>query len=99
MLLDSLDRVGVENPIVCASMNKVGFRTCGAVDAYLRALRERTFRPIAISVLASGAIPPREALEWECALPNLEAIVFGASSRDNIRSIREIVDELWPRPR
>jgi hypothetical protein len=99
VLLDSLDRVGLENPIVCASMNKLGFRMCGGVDAYLRALRERTFRPIAMSVLASGAIPPREALEWACALPNLEAIVFGASSRANIRSTSEIVDELWSRPR
>jgi hypothetical protein len=96
MLLDSLDRAGIENPIVCASMNKLGFRMCGGVEAYKRALRERTFRPIAMSVMASGAIPPREALEWVCALPNLEAIVFGASSRANIRSTREIVDELWP---
>jgi hypothetical protein len=95
MLLDSLDRVRIENPIVCASMNKLGFRMSGGVEAHLQALRERTFRPIAMSVLASGAIPAREALEWVCALPNLEAIVFGASTRANIRSTREIVDELW----
>jgi hypothetical protein len=79
-------------------MNKLGFRMSGGVDAYLEALRTRRFRPIAMSVLASGAIPAREALEWACALPNLEAIVFGASSRANIRSTREIVDELWPPP-
>jgi hypothetical protein len=97
-LLDTLDRVGLENPVVCAIINKLGFRMSGGVDAYLDALRHRTFRPIAMSVLASGAIPAREALEWACALPNLEAIVFGASSRANIRATREIVDELWPRP-
>jgi hypothetical protein len=96
LLLDRLDRAGVENPIVCASMNKLGFRMCGGVEAYEEALRDRTFRPIAMSVLASGAIPAREALEWACALPNLESIVFGASSRGNIRATREIVDELWP---
>ena len=49
-----------------------------------------------MSVLASGAIPPREAIEWVCALPNIESIVFGASSRANIRSTRQIVDEFWP---
>ncbi len=27
-----------------------------------------------------GAIPPSEAIEWVCAQPNLESIVFGASS-------------------
>ncbi len=95
-LLDGLDRAAVENPIVCASMNKLGFRMCGGVAAYEHVLAERTFRPIAMSVLASGAIPAREALEWACALPNLQAIVFGASSRANIRSTRAIVDELWP---
>ena len=25
-LLDTLDRVGIENPIVCANINKIGFR-------------------------------------------------------------------------
>jgi hypothetical protein len=95
-MLDGLDRAGVENPIVCASMNKLGFRMCGGVEAYERVLAERTFRPIAMSVLASGAIPAREALEWACGLPNLEAIVFGASSRANIRSTSALVDELWP---
>ena len=41
MLLDTLDEVGVENPIVCANINKIGFRMCGGLDAYERALRER----------------------------------------------------------
>lgn len=94
MLLDRLEGLGIENPVVCSSINKIGFRMCGGVEAYERALHERTFRPIAMSVLASGAIPPREALEWACRLP-LEAIVFGASSRANIRSTRQIVDDLW----
>ena len=60
MLLDVLEDVGVENPIVCASINKIGFRMCGGIDAYEQALRDRKFRAIAMSVLASGAIPPKE---------------------------------------
>lgn len=94
LLLDRLEKLGIENPVVCSSINKIGFRMCGGVEEYERVLRERTFRPIAMSVLASGAIPPREALAYVCELP-LEAIVFGASSRRNIRSTRQIVDELW----
>ena len=93
-LLDVLERLGIDNPIVCSSINKIGFRMCGGIPPYERVLRERTFRPIAMSVLASGAIPPREALEWVCALP-IESIVFGASSRRNIAGTRQIVDELW----
>lgn len=95
LLLDRLESVGIENPIVCSSINKLGFRMSGGIEAYEQVLAERVFRPIAMSVLASGAIPPREAFEWLRGLPNLESIVFGASSAHNIRSTRQIVDELW----
>ena len=94
-LLDVLDEAGIENPIVCANINKIGFRMSGGVEAYDHALREREFRPIAMSVFASGAIPPEEAIKWVCERPNLEAIVFGASSRRNIRHTRELVDTYW----
>jgi fluoride ion exporter CrcB/FEX len=96
MLLDTLDEVGIENPIVCSNINKIGFRMCGGLEAYEEALRERRFRAIAMSVFASGAIPPEEAIEWVCSLPNLQAIVFGASSARNIRATRELVDRYWP---
>jgi hypothetical protein len=94
-LLDTLEDVGIENPIVCASINKIGFRMCGGVEAYESALRDREVRAIAMSVYASGAIAPREAIEWVCSLPNLHSIVFGASSRRNIQSTVELVDEYW----
>jgi hypothetical protein len=97
MLLDALDEVGVENPIVCANINKIGFRMSGGIEAYDEALRERRFRAVAMSVFASGAIPPEEAIEWVCGRPNLEAIVFGASSARNIAATRELVDRHWQR--
>ncbi|MET0811959.1 MAG: hypothetical protein ABWY03_02820 [Microbacterium sp.] len=95
-LLDDLDRAGVENPIVCSNINKIGFRMSGGVDGYLDAMETRPVRAVAMSVFASGAIPPREAIEWVCQLPNLESIVFGASSRANIASTVSLVDEYWP---
>ncbi len=94
-LLDVLDELGIDNPIVCSNINKIGFRMSGGVDEYQRVLRGRTFRAVAMSVYASGAIAPREALEWVRAQPNIESIVFGASSRRNIASTKGLVDELW----
>jgi hypothetical protein len=96
LLLDVLDQVGVENPVVCANINKIGFRMCGGIDAYREALRTRRCRPIAMSVLASGAIPPQEAIEWACGLDGLQAIVFGASSAGNIRQTKQLIDRHWP---
>ena len=93
-LLDVLDALGIDNPIVCANINKIGFRMCGGVDAYEKTIATRRFRPVAMSVLASGAIPPREAIEYVCAQPQIESIVFGASSRGNIRQTKALIDEL-----
>jgi hypothetical protein len=97
MLLDVLDELGLENPIVCSNINKIGFRMCGGAEAYEKALRTKKFRAIAMSVFASGAIPPKEAIEWVCQQPNIESIVFGASSRGNIRNTKELVDCYWKR--
>ncbi len=94
-LLDVLEELGIENPIVCANINKAGFRMSGGFEAYEASLKDKKFRAIAMSVFASGAIPPEEAIEWICEQPNIESIVFGASSRGNIRSTRELVDRYW----
>jgi hypothetical protein len=91
LLLDVLAEQGVENPIVCANMNKIGFRMCGGLDGYARALDQHHCRAIAMSVFASGAIPPAEAIQWVVDQPRVESIVFGASSRGNIRSTVELV--------
>jgi hypothetical protein len=93
-LLDLLDDVGIDDPIVCASINKIAFRMCGGREAYERAIATRRFRPIAMSVFASGALPAREALEYVCGQKGIRSIVFGASSRSNIRQTRQLVREL-----
>jgi len=96
-LLDVLDDVGIENPIVCANINKIGFRMCGGIQVYEETIETRRFRPIAMSVLASGAITPREAISYVCGQTRIESIVFGASSRANIRQTKALIDELTVR--
>ncbi|NYJ75538.1 MULTISPECIES: hypothetical protein [Allobranchiibius] len=91
--LDMFDDIGLVNPIVCSNINKLGFRMSGGIEEYQAALRDRQFRAVAMSVFASGAIPPREALEWVCSQPQIESIVFGASSRANIAQTAELVAE------
>jgi len=93
-LLDVLEGVGIENPIVCANINKIEFRMCGGRELYERTIRERRFRPVAMSVFASGAIPPEEALDYVCAQQRIESIVFGASSRRNIEQTRNLIVKL-----
>jgi hypothetical protein len=97
-LLDVLDEQGIENPIVCSNINKIGFRMSGGFEAYAEALAKRPVRAIAMSVFASGAIPPEEAIAWICGQPGIASIVYGASSRGNIRNTRELVDRYWGVP-
>jgi hypothetical protein len=93
MLLDALEREGIERPIICANINKIGFRMSGGFDAYLDALKSGRVRAVAMSVYASGAIPADEAIHWISELPGVEAIVFGASSAGNIRGTKALVDK------
>ena len=97
MLLGTLDRLGIENPIICSNINKMGFRMSGGIEGYREVLESHRFRAVAMSVFASGAIPAREAIEWISEQPNIEAIVFGASSKANIVSTKQLVDEFDPR--
>jgi hypothetical protein len=96
LLLQKLEKVGIENPIICANINKIGFRMCGGMQAYDEMITQGRCRLIAMSVFASGALPPREALEYVCRYPQIEAIVFGASSRRNIAQTKQLIDGLTP---
>ena len=92
-LLEALHSVGVENPIVCANVNKAGFRMSGGIEGYREAASKYPARVIAMSVFASGGISAREAIEWVTAEPYVESIVFGASSRGNIENTVALIRE------
>lgn len=90
-LLTELEKVGVDNPIICSSINKTGFRMSGGREAYEHVLATKRVRAIAMQVLAAGSIPPREAIEYVCQLPNIESILFGASSQANIEETVSLI--------
>ena len=89
------DEVGIENPIVCANINRLGFRMCGGKQMYEDTLALGGVRTIAMSVFASGAIEAEDALEYVCRLLNVGAIVFGASSVSHIRRTRTLAQQYW----
>ena len=90
-LVEVLEKGGVDNPIVCASINKVGFRMSGGKEIYEETLKTKKFRAVAMQVLGGGAINPKEALEYVCGLPNIESVLFGASSKGNIDNTVSII--------
>lgn len=93
-LLDTLNSVGIENPIICSSINKVGFRMSGGKELYEKYLQEKEFRPVAMQVLASGAIKPKEAIEYLSQFKRIESVLFGASSMGNIKETKELIENM-----
>ena len=92
-LLDALNSVGIENPIICSSINKIGFRMSGGKDIYEKYLTEKKFRPIAMQVLAAGALRPKEAIEYLGNFPKIESVLFGASSKSHILETKELIEK------
>jgi hypothetical protein len=91
-LLDALNSLGIENPIICTSINKIGFRMSGGKDIYEKYLNERNFRPIAMQVLAAGALRPKEAIEYLGQFPKIESVLFGASSKAHIEETKSLIE-------
>jgi hypothetical protein len=91
MLLDTLEQARIDQPTICASINKLGFRMCGGRDRVESLLQDERCEAIAMQVLAAGAIPPKEALEYVCGLKGVQSILFGASSEPNIRQTRDLI--------
>jgi hypothetical protein len=65
-------------------------------EAYETTLAEGGFQAMAMSVLASGALSADKAIEYVSGLPNMQSIVFGASSRGNILATKAIIDKYMP---
>lgn len=92
MLYDALETKGIKNPIICASINKLGFRMSGGLEINEEYLKEKDFRPMAMQVLASGALRPKEAIEYLGQFPRIESVLFGASSKPHIQETKELIE-------
>ncbi|MDL2257524.1 hypothetical protein LJC06_04900 [Bacteroidales bacterium OttesenSCG-928-I14] len=92
-LLDTLESLGIKNPIICSSINKIGFRMSGGKAIYEKYLEEKEFRPIAMQVLAAGALRPKEAIEYLGNFKRIESVLFGASSKSHIEETRNLIEQ------
>ena len=92
-LVDFLLYCGIQNPVVCSAINKAGYFMNPDKEAYEKTLEGGRFRPIAMSVLASGAVKPSEAIEYISKQPNIRSVVFGASSQKHTEETALLIKE------
>jgi predicted aldo/keto reductase-like oxidoreductase len=48
---------------------------------------------MAMSIMASGAVKPKEAIEYVANQKNIKSIVFGASSKAHIEETKRIIEK------
>ena len=92
-LVNRLDEWGIKDVVICASFNKIGYLMSPDVEAYVDVATRNdpsVYQLMAMSTLASGAIPAKEAYDF-INRQNIQSVVFGASSRKNIEETVRLV--------
>ena len=94
-MVDFCEENGIDNPVICSSINKIGFRMSGSIERYEKYLRsDKKFSPIAMQCLAAGALNPQEAFEYVGQFKKIESVLFGASSRAHIQQNYNMINSL-----
>jgi hypothetical protein len=94
LLRQKLAEWGISGAVICASINKIGYLMSPDLQSYEQALAENDssrIQVMAMSTLASGAVPVREACAYINEL-NLQSVVFGASSQKHIEETVRLID-------
>lgn len=92
-LKSKLEEWGIEEVVICSSFNKIGYLMSPDIDSYIKAANENDplkYQLIAMSTLASGAVPPKEAYEF-INQQNFQSVVFGASSKGHIEETVRLI--------
>ncbi len=92
-LKSKLEEWGIGEVVICSSYNKIGYLMSPDVESYVMAARNNdpsVYQLMAMSTLASGAIPASDAYDF-INRQNIQSVVFGASSRGHIRETVDLI--------
>lgn len=92
-LKSKLEEWGIEDVVICSSINAVGFNMYPSKVKYeevIAANDPSKYQLMAMNVLVSGSISPKESFDYVNGL-NIQSVVFGASSKGHIKSSAESV--------
>lgn len=93
-LLSKLKEWEIKEVVICSSYNKIGYLMSPDVESYSKAAaanNSEDYQLMAMSTLASGAIPAKEAFEF-INNQNIHSVVFGASSKNHIKETIELIN-------
>ncbi len=85
------DELKIPEPLICANVNKIGFRMNPNRNEVEKTLAKRNSYNIAMSILASGSINPTDAVNYLKNLSGIDAVLFGASKKKHITDTYNIL--------
>ena len=92
-LKNKLQEWGIEDVVICSSINAAGFNMYPSKEEYERVVAENDpskYQLMAMNVLASGSITPEQSFEY-INKQTIQSVVFGASSKGHIKSSVESI--------
>lgn len=92
-LMQKLHEWNIDKVVICSSFNKIGYLMSPDTDSYIIEARKNDplkYQIMAMSTLASGAIPAKEAYEF-INQQNIQSVVFGASSKKHIEETVSLI--------
>lgn len=93
VLKAKLEEWGIEEVVICTSFNKLGYLMSPDRDTYESVSKQNNkskYQIMAMSTLASGAIPAKEAYAF-INKQNIQSVVFGASSQKHIEETVSLI--------
>lgn len=89
-----INSIGMNNPIICSNINKIGFRMNPSQKQVESKLKQNNSYNIAMSILASGAIPPKDAVTYIKSIDGVDSVLFGASNHSHIKETYKLLDTI-----
>ena len=94
VLKTKLEEWNIEEVVICTSFNKIGYLMSPDKESYIAAAANNDsdkYQLMAMSTLASGAIPAKEAYDF-INHQNIQSVVFGASSKNHIEETVSLIN-------
>ncbi len=76
-----LNEWGIENQVIMAPFNKIGFQMNPSREECEEELKKCNHDVVAMSTLAAGYLKPDEAYDYLFRLPNIKSVVVGVSNK------------------
>lgn len=89
-----LEAEAIGDAVIMTSVNKTGFFMNPSQEACEAVLRDERWNVMAMSILASGAIPPNEAFAYAAQFPAVKSLLFGASRAQTLDKSLAIISEI-----